>query len=157
MLAVESDTPNTTAPAIIRRLVSGLSGTITFNQNNTPLPCYGDPRTLSRIEKVFDYAFNNKAPSSTPNLELIEIKGPFKVCGIEVIPIEVLHGKLPVLAFRIGNFAYVTDANYINGSNLKKLEGVETLVIGALRHKPHPTHFNIEQALEIIALNSKSN
>ena len=121
-----------------------------FNQNNTPLPCYGDPRTLSRIEKVFDYAFNNKAPSSTPNLELIEIKGPFKVCGIEVIPIEVLHGKLPVLAFRIGDFAYVTDANYINGSNLKKLEGVETLVIGALRHKPHPTHFNVEQALEII-------
>ena len=121
-----------------------------FDRNNTPLPCYGDSRTLTRIEKVFDYAFANNAPSSTPNLELIEINGPFKVCELEITPIEVLHGELPVLAFRIGNFAYVTDTNNIGGSNLKKLEGLETLIIGALRHKPHPTHFNLEQALEII-------
>ena len=121
-----------------------------FDRNNIPLPCYGDNRTLTRIKKVFDYAFNTKAPSSTPNLDLIEINGSFQVCGLNVVPIEVLHGRLPVLAFRIGNFAYVTDTNNIGEINFPKLRGLETLVLGALRHKPHPTHFNIAQALEII-------
>lgn len=118
---------------------------------NDPLPCYGDANTLKRIEKVFDYAFTGNAPSSTPNLELKKINGPFNICGLEVVPIRTLHGKLPVLAFRFGNLAYVTDTSYIDQENIEKLKGLETLILGALRHKPHPTHFNVQQALEVIA------
>lgn len=75
---------------------------------------------------------------------------PFYVDDIKIIPLTVMHYKLPVTAFRIGNFAYVTDANFISEENKKKLKGVEYLIINALRKEPHISHFSLDQALEVI-------
>lgn len=116
-----------------------------------PLPCYADQRTIERIERVFDYAFDNNAPSSTPQIDLRLIEGPFTVCGLDIEPLTVYHGRAPVLAFRIGDFAYVTDTNRIPDETMKRLQGLAVLVLDALRYKEHPTHFNIEQALEVVA------
>lgn len=117
---------------------------------DSPLPCYADPHTIARIERVFDYAFDESAPSTTPQLELVEIDGPFELFGLEIEPLQVFHGRLPVLAFRIGSFAYVTDTNKIPEESMAKLLDLDVLVIDALRHKKHPTHFNLEQALEAV-------
>ena len=115
-----------------------------------PLPCYADQYTIERIERAFDYAFAKDAPSSTPQIALYPIEGPFSVCGLDIEPLTVYHGRKPILAFRIGDFAYVTDTNHIPDQTLERLRGVRFLVLDALRHKEHPTHFNIEQALAIV-------
>ncbi len=115
-----------------------------------PLPCYANSLTIERIQRVFDYAFDDNAPSTTPQLELKEIDGPFELLGLEIEPLEVFHGRLPVLAFRIGSFAYVTDTNHIPDEAMRQLEGLDVLVLDALRHKEHPTHFNVEQALAVV-------
>ncbi len=116
-----------------------------------PLPCYADPHTIARIERVFDYAFDKDAPSATPQLTLRPIAGPFTACGLAIEPLTIYHGRSPVLAFRIGNFAYATDTNYIPEAAMARLRGLEVLVLDALRYKEHPTHFNVEQALAIVA------
>lgn len=114
---------------------------------DSPLPCYADAHTIERIERVFDYAFDDSAPSTTPQIELVEIDGPFELFGLEIEPLQVFHGRLPVLAFRIGSFAYVTDTNRIPQESMARLRDLDVLVVDALRHKKHPTHFNLEQAL----------
>jgi phosphoribosyl 1,2-cyclic phosphate phosphodiesterase len=117
---------------------------------DSPLPCYANSLTIERIKRVFDYAFDDNAPSTTPQIELQEINGPFELLGLAIEPLEVYHGRLPVLAFRIGSFAYVTDTSHIPDEAMQQLEGLDVLVLDALRHKKHPTHFNVEQALEVI-------
>ena len=116
-----------------------------------PLPCYADQRTIDRIERVFDYAFDKNAPSTTPQIALHPIEGPFTICDLNIEPLTVYHGRAPVLAFRIDNFAYVTDTNRIPEETMDRLRGLDILVLDALRYKEHPTHFNVEQALEIVA------
>ena len=119
-----------------------------------PIPCYGDEVTLGRIRHVFDYAFRpayKNMTESVPQLSLHPITGPFEVCGCRVEPLTVFHGQLPVQAFRLGDFAYVTDCNSIPPASLGRLRGLEVLVLDALRHKEHPTHFNVVQALEVVA------
>ncbi len=115
-----------------------------------PLPCYADERTMDRIHHVFDYAFDAHAPSATPQIELREIEGDFELFDLLVEPIYVYHGRLPVLAFRIGSFAYVTDTNRIPDESMDRLQDLDILVLDALRHKAHPTHFNLAQALDIV-------
>jgi phosphoribosyl 1,2-cyclic phosphate phosphodiesterase len=75
---------------------------------------------------------------------------PFTVQGIKVIPIDVMHYKLPVKAFRVGDFTYITDANAIAPSEMNKIHGSEVLVINALRKTPHMSHFTLDEALELI-------
>ena len=116
-----------------------------------PLPCYADQHTIERIEHVFDYAFKKNAPSTTPQISLHLIEGPFTFCGLDIEPLIVYHGQATVLAFRIGDFAYVTDTNRIPVETIERLQGLNVLVLDALRYKEHPTHFNVEQALEIVA------
>jgi phosphoribosyl 1,2-cyclic phosphate phosphodiesterase len=77
--------------------------------------------------------------------------GPFHAAGVAVEAIPILHGRLPVFAFRFGAFAYVTDASEIPPSSRDRLRGLDTLVLGALRHRPHPTHFSVAQALAMVA------
>ncbi len=115
-----------------------------------PLPCYANQRTIERIEHVFDYAFDQNAPSTTPQIVLHPIEGPFSVCGLEIEPLTVYHGRAPVLPSRIGDFAYVTDTNHIPDEAMQRLHDLDILVLDGLRHKAHPTHFNIEQALAIV-------
>ena len=119
-----------------------------------PIPCYGDQGTLERIERVFDYAFKpvyKNMTESVPRLSLHLVDGPFEVCGCPVEPVTVYHGRLPVLGYRFGSFAYVTDCNAIPPASLGRLRGLEVLVLDALRHQEHPTHFTIAQALEVVA------
>lgn len=120
---------------------------------DTPLPCYGNEFTLERIERVFDYAFAPSAyQSSLPQLALHLIDGPFDLLDLAVQPITVYHGRLPVLAFRFDTFAYVTDCNSIPDVSMEQLYNLDVLVLDALRHKEHPTHFNIAQALEVVKI-----
>ena len=119
-------------------------------EREDPLPCYADARTIERIKRVFDYAFDVNAPSATPQIELVEIEGNFNLFDLAIQPIYVYHGRLPVLAFRIGDFAYVTDTNRIPDEGMERLQQLDVLVLDALRHKAHPTHFNLSQALGVI-------
>ncbi|MDG2221830.1 MAG: MBL fold metallo-hydrolase [Rubripirellula sp.] len=119
----------------------------------TPVPLYCDGRVERRIRKSFDYAFNNQKPThpgATPRLEFrrIDEGRPFELHGIKVTPIPMKHGpRFDVLGFRIGDFAYCTDTNEIPESSMSLLQGVQTFVVGALREAPHPTHFNVEEAI----------
>lgn len=114
------------------------------------IPVYGEADTLARIRQVFDYAFVQQVQGGgVPQLDLVEIVGPFDLFGKEVVPLRVWHGRTPVLAFRIGNFAYVTDCNVIPPESLEQLEDLDVLVLDALRPKPHSTHFSIPEAVAV--------
>ncbi len=120
----------------------------------TPVPLYCQPQVERRIRTSFDYAFTNHEPThpgATPQLEFRSIGSEsFDVLGVTVTPIPMKHGpRFNVLGFRIGDFAYCTDTNHIPDSSMRLLQGLDTLVLGALRIKPHPTHFNVEQALAV--------
>jgi phosphoribosyl 1,2-cyclic phosphate phosphodiesterase len=115
-----------------------------------PMPCYADAATLKRINLVFGYAFDSPYKHALPQLDLNLIDGPFSLFGVEVEPVEVFHGRLPVLGFRFGAFAYVTDCNRIPAPAIAQLSGLDTLVLDGLRHKEHPTHFTVAQAVEAV-------
>ena len=120
-----------------------------------PVPLYCDNNVEARIRKSFDYAFSEREPThpgSTPRLEFetIEAEEPFQALEITVTPIPLKHGPhFDVLGFRIGNFAYCTDTNHIPDSSLELLTGLDTFVVGALRKRSHPTHFNLDEAIEV--------
>jgi phosphoribosyl 1,2-cyclic phosphate phosphodiesterase len=115
-----------------------------------PLNVYGSKETIEEIYKRFDYIFKStQLGGGKPNLVLIDHHGEnISIESIEVVPIPVKHGKLDIYGYRIGDFAYITDASKIPESSFKLLEGVRTLIINALRYRPHPTHFNVDQAVE---------
>lgn len=119
-----------------------------------PVPLYCQKQVEDRIRKSFDYAFRDAEPThpgAAPQLTFHSIdEAPFEVLGVEVTPIPMKHGPhFDVLGFRIGDFAYCTDTNFIPESSMQLLQGLDTFVLGALRKKPHPTHFNLEQAIEV--------
>lgn len=113
------------------------------------IPCYGQPASLDRIRAMFPYVFDPEGthPSAVPRLELHAIDGAFDVGDCKVTPIPLLHGTMPVLGFRVGNFAYCTDVSEIPESSWDLLKGLDVLILDALRRRPHPTHFNLEQAV----------
>lgn len=115
------------------------------------LPMYGDAATLADIRRMFSYVFapNAAKGGGVPDLRLNTIVGPFCLGRTEIRPLTVLHGGRPVLAFRIGGFAYLTDCNEIPEATMAQLEGLEVLVLDALRRKRHPTHFSIDQAVAV--------
>ncbi|WP_404304619.1 MBL fold metallo-hydrolase [Neorhodopirellula lusitana] len=120
------------------------------------MPLYCEPQVEARIRRVYDYAFSDRKPThpgSTPQLDIVSIgHEPFDVLGTRVVPIPLKHGPyFDVLGFRVGDFAYCTDTNDVPEASLERLMGVETLVIDALRYAPHPTHFCVDEALEVIA------
>jgi len=118
-----------------------------FKQNMT-MPVYGMKETLAQLQTDFAYIFGPDNYPGLPRLTLFPItSAPFTVNGVDIIPLPVLHLKLPVLGFRIGNFAYITDANFIPDETIKKLSGVEHLVLNALQREPHISHFNLEEAI----------
>jgi len=119
-------------------------------ERDAPLPCYADQLTTERITHVFDYAFKTGNPSFVPQLSLHPIDGPFALCGLEIEPLTVFHGRMPVLTFRLGDFAYATDCNSIPPESMSRLEGLDTLVLDALRDREHPTHFSVDQALRVV-------
>jgi len=117
------------------------------------IPCFGDEPTLGDLRRMFAYIF---APEpglggGIPQLTLFRIAGAFSLGGVEFIPIPILHGHRPILGFRVGTFAYLTDCSRIPDESWPLLGGVRTLVLDALRDRPHPTHFTVTEALEVVA------
>lgn len=117
--------------------------------NRKSIPIYASEDTMERLKKVFSYAFSDKALiSDIPRIiPSIFNSHQFTIEDIDVIPVPLMHGKMPIHGFRIGDFAYCTDVSKIPDSSYKLLENLKVLVLGALRYKPHPTHFTIEEAV----------
>lgn len=118
-----------------------------------PMPLYCRPVVEAAIRRSFSYAFSSREPThpgATPRLDLRPIDdAPLNLLGAEITPIPMRHGPhFEVLGFRIGDFAYCTDTNEIPEASFEKLQGVQTFVVGALRHSEHPTHFNVDQAIQ---------
>ncbi len=115
------------------------------------IPCYGSAKTIASLKRVFAYAFDFDQPvySEIPTLTGIEINGPFELFGRTIEPLLLNHGNSHVLGFRIGNFAYCTDCSEIPPETMSQLHGLDLLVLDALRYTPHPTHFNLDQALDV--------
>jgi phosphoribosyl 1,2-cyclic phosphate phosphodiesterase len=116
------------------------------------IPCYGKPEVLDKLGRSFHYIFEeDRSASFRPRLELRPVTGPFRVGRLEFEPIRVFHGELEIFGYRIGDLAYLTDCSAIPEGELAQLEGLEILILGALRYTPHPNHFTVEQALEAAA------
>ncbi|NTW97520.1 MAG: MBL fold metallo-hydrolase, partial [Oscillochloris sp.] len=116
------------------------------------VPIFGSPHTLADVRKHFDYAFSETSVGSTrPNIELRPIETPFQIGLTDIIPLAITHGTWSITAYRIGGLGYVTDANEIPAESWELLRGLDVLVLNALRYEPHPTHFSLAQALEVIA------
>jgi len=115
-----------------------------------PIPAYADRFTLSRIRHVFDFIFETRSEGGgTAKLDLAPLDGPFELLGRTVTPLIVMHGSLPVTAFRVDRFAYATDCNHVPDETIAGLQGLDVLVLDALRERPHSTHFSIDQAVEV--------
>ncbi|MGC8865393.1 MAG: MBL fold metallo-hydrolase [Bacteroidales bacterium] len=133
--------------------IGGLDDVRPFNYlMRKPVEVYATANVHDDIRRDFFYAFEEDRYPGIPefNLHLVD-NNPFKIGSLEVIPVEVDHFHLKVLGFRIGGFAYITDASHIPDVEMDKLRGLEVLVINALRLEPHISHFSLPQALEIIA------
>jgi phosphoribosyl 1,2-cyclic phosphate phosphodiesterase len=117
------------------------------------IPCYATEAAWSTIRRTFYYAFDG-LPRKGGGIPLIEphvIDGDFTVAGVHVRTVPLWHGDTPILGFRFGSFAYLTDCNRLPDESWALVKGVDTLVIDALRHKPHSTHFSVDEAVEAIA------
>jgi len=113
------------------------------------IPCYSDLKTISKIREKFSYIFErSEGDGWKPELTLHEIKGKFNLFDFEVTPVEIEHGYGRILGFRVGALAYITDCSGIPKEALGLLKGVNVLILGALRQKPHPSHFSIDEAIE---------
>lgn len=116
------------------------------------IPVYARKKVLESLRRRFDYIFQseNKYPGA-PSVQELEITNkPFMIGDVPVIPIEAMHNRVPVFGYRIGNFAYLTDVKTIEPQEVRKLRGVEVLVVNALRKEAHHSHFNLAEALAFI-------
>ena len=119
-----------------------------------PMHIFGNKATIDTITKDFDYAFAQDKYRGVPVIELhtISHEEPFEVAGVRVVAIEGSHSeRFRVLGFRIGALAYLTDFSAISDEEVAKLEGVDTMVVNALRWERHSSHFSVDEALELIA------
>ncbi len=114
---------------------------------------YASEAVEKALRNDFHYAFAETKYPGVPEIKLhtISHKDPFNVGDVEIVPILVYHHKLPVLGFRIGDFAYITDANYIPAEEMEKIKGVKVLVLNALRKTSHISHFTLTEALSVIS------
>jgi len=132
--------------------LAGLDDIRAFNfVQRKEMRVYATERVQSALKREFHYAFSEVRYPGVPQIHLETISNqPFMVEGVEVIPIEVLHHKLPVLGFRIHDFCYVTDANFISPEEKEKMKGCKALIINALRKTEHISHFTLDEAIALI-------
>lgn len=123
-----------------------------FNQLQRELiPVYGTKPTIDALRRIFGYAFDPKSPNwQLPQVTSHCIQGPFELFDQKVVPLTVMHGGLPVTAYRFGKFAYATDCNAIPPETMDALKNLDVLVLDALRYDPHPSHFSLAEALAVI-------
>jgi phosphoribosyl 1,2-cyclic phosphate phosphodiesterase len=132
--------------------IAGLDDIRSFNFiQKSPMDIYAEERVMRALKSGFPYIFAEKKYPGIPQvmMHLISVE-PFYIGNIEIIPIRMMHYRLPVLGFRIGDFAYLTDGNYISESEKEKLFGLKYLVVNALRRETHISHFTLSQAVSLI-------
>ncbi len=133
--------------------VIGLDDVRPFNfQSKRDMPIYATPGVAAEVEQRFAYAFSEIRYPGAPSLRFFEIDKdhPFEVEDLPILPIEVMHGNLPVLGFRVGDFTYLTDIKSISDIELGKVRGTKVLALGVLHHTPHYSHLCVEEALDLV-------
>ena len=123
-----------------------------MGRDNSRLPMYVREDVGVDLRQRLSYCFSDVHYPGVPTFDLRVIDNKdFYINGIKITPIEVMHGKMPIYGYRIGNFAYITDAKTISEEEKEKLEGVDTLIVNALRQRDHFAHFTLQEALDLIA------
>ena len=132
--------------------IGGLDELRAFNfKQGKDMPVYADVLASNMIRNMFSYVFAENKYPGTPNLSLESFEeNNFTVANKTIIPIEIHHGKMPISAYRIDDFTYITDGKYVSDEAKAKIKGTKTLVINAVREEPHHSHFNLEEALAFI-------
>jgi phosphoribosyl 1,2-cyclic phosphate phosphodiesterase len=132
--------------------IAGLDDVRSFNfLSRKPMDIYASARDQNAIKTEFSYAFSNSKYPGVPSFNLHTIADlPFSIGPIKIQPLPALHFSMEVLGFRIGDFAYITDTNYIPPSTLALLFDCKIIVLNALRKEPHVSHYNLEQAINIL-------
>ncbi|MCX6181002.1 MAG: MBL fold metallo-hydrolase [Bacteroidetes bacterium] len=132
--------------------IAGLDDVRAFNYiTKKPAEIYASDLVQVALKREFHYVFSGIDYPGIPQLNLHTINNsPFEIEGVKFIPISVLHYKLPVYGFRIGDFTYITDANYISEEELEKVKGSKILVLNALRKEKHISHFTLDEAVDLI-------
>lgn len=134
--------------------IAGLDEVRAFNYfNKWRAQVYCNAQVEAALRREYAYVFAEVRYPGIPEIDINPINhhDPFLVEGIEFRPIEVMHMYMKVLGFRVGDFTYITDANYISDAEKEKIKGSKTLVLNALRLQKHPFHFNLDEALELAA------
>jgi phosphoribosyl 1,2-cyclic phosphate phosphodiesterase len=134
--------------------ILGLDEVRRFNRlQKEAIPCYSDGRTKGDLRRTFAYIFDEDTPKGggIPKIILNEIVGPFSLGAVDIVPVPIMHGSRPILGFRMGSFAYLTDCSAIPDASWALLAGVRTLVVDALRERPHTTHFSVPEAVKAAA------
>ena len=130
--------------------ILGLDDLRSFNQlQGAAIPCYANADTWTHIRRQFSYIFEGplQVGGGVPQITATEVKETFFIRGVKIVPIPLWHGRLPILGFRLGNFAYLTDCNKIPDESFDLNDGVDILVLDALRDEPHDTHFTLGEAV----------
>ena len=133
--------------------VAGLDDIRAFNfkSGGKAMDVFATARVQEALKREFSYVFEENKYPGVPEVRLFEVENePFQIGEMNVIPIDVMHHKLPIKAYRIDDFAYVTDANYISPEEKKKLMGLEVLILTALRKEKHLSHYNLEEAIAVV-------
>lgn len=132
--------------------IAGLDDIRAFNFFSTlPMEIYANALTEEALRRDFYYAFAERKYPGVPEINLTRITDdPFWVGDIPVTPIDVWHMQMPVLGFRFGNFTYITDANRMDEASKDRIRGSEVLVVNALRHRPHISHFTLQEAIALV-------
>lgn len=132
--------------------IAGLDDVRAFNYfQEQPMQVYANQMTMDAVMREFAYAFADKKYPGVPNLALNSITlDPFYIGDIPVVPVQVWHLKMPVYGFRLGKFTYITDANRIEEEEKEKIRGSEILVLNALRKEKHISHYNLDEAINLV-------
>lgn len=131
--------------------VGGLDDIRSFNYvQHSKMDVYLNAEARFAIERDYHYIFEPHQYPGLPEADLHTVEAPFTVAGVEVVPVKAMHKDLPVLGYRIGAMAYITDANYMAPAEIAKLKGVKVLVINALRREKHFSHYSLPEALAVI-------
>ena len=131
--------------------IFGLDDTRPFNyKKKDRIKCFGNDLTIDNLRRVYSYIFDYpEIAGGVPMVELIPVSKPFVIEGIQVMPITIMHGKMPIFAYRIGDFVYATDCSDIPNDSMDMFKGCKVVVLDCLREKPHPTHFHLDQAISV--------
>lgn len=132
--------------------VAGMDDIRAYNYHyNKDMEVYATQDTQDTLKREFEYVFKHKTYPGIPQVNLNTINGdtPFSINGLQITPVKVLHYKLEVLGFRIGDFTYITDANFIAPEQMDKIRGSKAFVVNALRHEQHVSHYTLAEAMEV--------